>query len=182
MSKPPIQLAGPPPAAKHDRQKAVPDWEHTSGRLSRVALGLTGDAGEAEDLVQETMVRLLAQPRGHMEHEGYAVTTMTRLWLGRRRSLRRELARLVRRALTRPEYSAPADMPEQAETLAAAWQALEGLPPRQRAAFVLRVVENQPFDTIAAALGCDVGAVRSSLHVARHRLRQVLTEREEHTP
>lgn len=181
MSKPPLQIAGSPAAARQNRLGAGVDWEQSWDRLNRVARGLTGDAGEADDLVQETILRMLAQPGGHAEHEGYAVTTLTRLWLGRRRSLRRELARLVRRAFTRPEHSIPEDIPERAETVAAAWQALEGLPPRQRAAFVLRVVENQPFEAIADALGCDVGAVRSSLHVARQRLRRVLTECEEHT-
>ena len=51
-------------------------------------------------------------------------------------------------------------------------RALDGLPPRQRAALTLRYVHDLPDAAIAKALGCRTGTVRSLLSRGREALRQ----------
>lgn len=54
----------------------------------------------------------------------------------------------------------------------ALWDQLaEGLPPQQRAAFVLREIEGLDAAEVAAALGCSLSTVRSHIAAARKTLR-----------
>ena len=54
------------------------------------------------------------------------------------------------------------------------WQAVGGLPPKQRAAVALRYACDLPHAEIAAALGCSPEAARRSLHEGIKRLRKEL--------
>lgn len=143
-------------------------WELLAARLARVARGLTRNPDEADDLVQETISRLLTQPQGL--HEGYAVTALTRTWLARRRSMRRMLARLKRVAtdlvVARPSPAADGEDLERVRRVVAT------LPDRQRAALVLRTVAGLDYAAIARSLECDVAAVRANLHLARAKVRR----------
>jgi len=63
--------------------------------------------------------------------------------------------------------------------VAATWsrtlvQALDGLPPRQRAIVVLRDVEGLPSDDVCTVLGISEGNQRVLLHRGRSRLRSML--------
>ena len=55
-------------------------------------------------------------------------------------------------------------------------EALEGLPPEQRAVFVLRAVEDMSYREIAQVLGVRVGTVRSRIARGRDRLRLMLED------
>jgi RNA polymerase sigma factor (sigma-70 family) len=48
--------------------------------------------------------------------------------------------------------------------------AIARLPERQRVAIVLRYLADLPLADVAAAMGCAVGTVKSTLHAARARL------------
>jgi DNA-directed RNA polymerase specialized sigma24 family protein len=54
------------------------------------------------------------------------------------------------------------------------WQAVDALPPKQRAAVALRYACDLPHAEIAAALGCSPEAARRSLHEGIKRLRKEL--------
>jgi RNA polymerase sigma-70 factor (ECF subfamily) len=54
--------------------------------------------------------------------------------------------------------------------------ALRALTPEQRAAIVLREVEEMSYEEIAKTLDCAVGTVMSRLHYARKRLQSLLRE------
>ena len=54
------------------------------------------------------------------------------------------------------------------------WAAVRELPERQRAAVVLRYVEDMPIDDIAAVLDVSDGTVKSSLFAARKTLATTL--------
>jgi RNA polymerase sigma-70 factor (ECF subfamily) len=68
------------------------------------------------------------------------------------------------------------DQPTGAEEHDSVHRAIDALPPQQRAAIVLRVIEGLDYAEIAATLGCPVGAVRANLHLARKKVRQMLGE------
>jgi DNA-directed RNA polymerase specialized sigma24 family protein len=54
------------------------------------------------------------------------------------------------------------------------WDAVHGLPPRQRSAVLLRYVGDLPHRDIAKAIGCSEDAARRSLHEGLTKLREVV--------
>jgi RNA polymerase sigma factor (sigma-70 family) len=149
-------------------------WTAVSRRLRRCALGVCGNTHDADDLVQQAFAAILARAPEKIEHYGYARATLVRLWLDRQRSGRRRLARLARLLTTRGHWSVDPDRTGDAERIAAVRGAIAGLPPRQRAVLVLRLVEELEYPAIAEALGCPVQTVRANLHRARAALRRAL--------
>ncbi len=145
------------------------DWQDVVERLRRLALALSRDPHEADDLTQQTLAELLARRPDRASHVGYARQTLTRLWLDRQRARRRRWLAWLRLAAGFRE-SAPAARgdPEQHARLDAA---IADLPPPQRAALALRLIEDLDYAEIADVLGCSVAAVRANLHLARRALR-----------
>ncbi len=132
---------------------------HTPALL-RTAYVLTGNALAAEELVQDTMVRLL--PRWDRVEAADSPLAYVR------RSLANQYVNHRRRA-SRREF-AYADVPDGADDrdpfgqLAdrdQLWAGLGLLPERQRAALVLRYYEDLSDHDIADTLGARVGTVRS---------------------
>ena len=152
------------------------NWAEVSRRLQRCAVALTGSRDAAEDLAQETFAVLLAKQPDKADHFGYARTTMMRLWLDRQRSARRRLARHVKLALTRGRPQRDRDRIGEAEQVARIRAAVATLPPQQHAALVLRVIEGLTYTQAADVMGCSVASLRSSLHLARARVRKTLGE------
>jgi len=137
---------------------------------------MVGDRVEAEDIVQECLVRVARKwPRVRdMEHPGaYARTVMLSLVIdgGAKRS---------RRSVELVVIETPASGGDGGATVAAIdartdlIRALAGLPARQRAVLVLRYFADLPEAEVATALGCSVGTVKSSASRALERLRQAL--------
>jgi RNA polymerase sigma factor (sigma-70 family) len=140
-------------------------------RLLRFAYLLTGGR-DAEDLVQDTVVKALRHwnPDAPIEAFGaWAQKTLLRQFLNR---LRR--ARYERRALA---VLAAEDMPVPSpESSADVLAALASLPPRQRAAIVLRYFEDLPEAQIADRMSCRPGTVKALLHQGRARLKIVMSD------
>jgi len=135
-------------------------------RLYRRARLLAGNADAAQDLVQATLVKLyVAWPRVE-DPAAYASRVLLRTFLdGRRRSQRER------------ELHALAD-PQRAETdparVMTVLAALADLPPRTRAAVVLRYWEDLSVEQAALALGCSAGTVKSLSSRGLERLRELL--------
>jgi RNA polymerase sigma-70 factor (sigma-E family) len=152
---------------------------HTE-QLLRTAYLVVWDLAEAEDLVQDTLLRIAKRwPRVRaMEHPtAYARKVLVNLALdGSKRRARRE------REL---DGSPPADRLDRASSRAL-WQvdarselieALGALPPRQRAVLVMRYFLDLPEAEVAAALGCSLGTVKSTASRGLARLEQNLSTR-----
>ncbi len=154
----------------------MPDWSAITERLRRMALALTRSCDDADDLVQQTLVTLLAKQPDRVSHTGYARQTMMRIWLDQQRSLRRRLRRVARLALTTGTWHTDQDRLSMSDQHNRVRRAMDTLPPRQRAAVVLRLVEELDYDEIATALDCSVQSVRASLHLGRHRVRRLVGE------
>ncbi|TCC60971.1 SigE family RNA polymerase sigma factor [Kribbella pittospori] len=136
--------------------------------LYRYAYLLAGDRGLAEDLVQEALVktyvawRRLRDP-GNAEAYTRRVITTTAITWWRRKSWHAE----------RPHDDVP-DRPVDPEDATARiwlWHELQQLPPRQRAALILRYYEDLTEPQTAEALGCSVGTVKSQVSAALKKLR-----------
>jgi RNA polymerase sigma-70 factor (sigma-E family) len=143
--------------------------------LLRSAYLMAGDRGEAEDLVQECLLRLARKwPRVRsMEHPAaYARRVLFNLILdgGRQRARRR--TELLASHTT--EEHGSADQTTAVQEHVELVQALGGLPARQRAVLVLRYFVDLPASEVALILGCSPGTVKSSASRALERLREAL--------
>ncbi|MQW77485.1 sigma-70 family RNA polymerase sigma factor [Nocardioides sp. dk4132] len=148
--------------------------EAETPRLLGLAHALTGNPHDAWDLVQEALVRVGVRWRRLADQNpgGYARTTLVRLRVDRARRLCRELLPGLL-----PERAAPVVIVEELDP----WllTALAGLSPHQRAAVVLRVLEDLEHAEIAARLRCSEGTARSHLSRGLARLREAAEERME---
>jgi len=143
--------------------------------LTRLAYLLCGDRHLAHDLVQTCLIRLYqAWPRlrDHDAADAYARKVLLRCWLNeRRRPWRRAESRDGRVPDTEaPERDAAGDV-HLKEVMR---RALATLPPRQRAAVVLRYWAQHSVTETAAILRCSEGTVKSQSARGLAALRQAL--------
>lgn len=127
--------------------------------LRRTAYLMCGDWDRAADIVQEALVRVyLAWPRLDPDRDvrAYARRTAVRVAVdqGRKRSSR-EVP--TSRVADRPHDDATEQVVDRELLMAA----LADLPARQRACVVLRYYEDLSVETVAEALGCRTGTVKS---------------------
>jgi RNA polymerase sigma-70 factor (sigma-E family) len=141
----------------------------------RLAYLLSGDREVARDLVQDAFVkvagrfRYLRQPD---EFDAYLRRTIVNLHVSRLRRLKIERASLAREAA----LPVPTVVDAASEVRDEMWQAILGLPPRQRAAIVLRYYEDLSERQAAAVLGCTVGALNQLVVRASATLRARIGE------
>jgi len=159
----------------------VPTWEEVArdhGRfLYNVAYRLAGNDADAQDLVQEALVRvrrgLSTYTPGSLE--GWLARIVTNVFLDdlRRRRRRRTVALPEQPDIVLPP-SAAAD--EAREDLSDEVQrALTALPEEFRVAVVLCDVVGLSYEEIARSTGVPVGTVRSRIHRGRRLLREALS-------
>jgi RNA polymerase sigma-70 factor (ECF subfamily) len=136
---------------------------------------LTGNLWDAEDLVQDTLLRAFAT-LGSIHHEianprGYLLRVASNLWIDAAR--RRELELSEAALATTPQAAG-----QRAGELAdAAGALLQRLAPQERAALVLKEAFEMSLEEVAATLGTSVGAVKAALHRGRERLRDDASSR-----
>jgi RNA polymerase sigma-70 factor (sigma-E family) len=171
-----IQQAGPViPAEVPVTYEEFADSRLTA--LLRYAVMLTGDPHTAQDLVQETMVRVQLSWRRiarTSSPDGYVRRILTNQFIDLHRGS------WLRRVMLRPEPDqwsvAPRDHAQENAERDQMWAMLGTLPRRQRAALVLRYYEDLPDADIADILGCAIGTVRSSISRALATLRTEFVE------
>jgi RNA polymerase sigma-70 factor (sigma-E family) len=154
-----------------DRQGATEFADFATSRycaLYRYAYLLVGERGLAEDLVQEALIKTyVAWRRVHEPANAEAYTrrviTNTAITWWRRKAWRAE-----RPHDDVPEQPAP---DEDATLRLSLWHELQLLPPRQRAALVLRYYEDLTEAQTAEILNCSIGTVKSQVSAALEKLR-----------
>ena len=143
-----------------------------SSALFRTAYLMVGDHQLAQDLLQEALVKtLIAWPRlrdrANVDAYTRRIIVTTSISWRRRRSFHE-----------RPSSDLPetldADPVEDLVTHDAVIAALRTVPPRQRAAIVLRYYQDLTEAQTADAMGCSVGAVKSQVAAGLARLRREL--------
>lgn len=146
-----------------------------SGALHRAAYLMVGDVELAQDLVQEALTKTyVAWPRlreaGNAEAYTRKVITNTAISWFRKKSWKGEGATTTGLL---PELAA-AGHAEGVTDRAALMAALAELPPRQRAAIVLRFYDDLTEAQTAAAMDCAVGTVKSQVSAGLSKLRTLL--------
>ena len=162
-----------------------PTWDEVvrvhSTRVYRLAYRLTGNRQDAEDLTQETFVRvfrsLSSYTPGTFEGWLHRITTNLFLDLVRRRSrVRFEALPDDAERLPGGEKN-PAQVYDDTHLDDDVQAALDALPPEFRAAVVLCDIEGLSYEEISATLGIKLGTVRSRIHRGRSQLRAALRHR-----
>ena len=140
----------------------------------RVAVLLTGDWHAAEDLVQASLVKLYrAWPK--LRPDGDPDAYLRRIMVNTQRSWWRARWRRETPTGDLPE-PVIADFADGQALGAQVRQALAALPPRQRAALVLRYYADLPEAEVAVLLGCTTGTVKTHTHRGLRALREILGE------
>ena len=166
--------------------EAPMDWQSIvdqhSDRVFRLALRLTGNRHDAEDLTQEVFVRVFRSLHTYQPgtFEGWLHRITTNLFLDQARRKQRirfdalsdERAERLTSASAAPDAAyADRTFDDDVEL------ALASLPPEFRAAVVLCDVEGLSYQEIADIMDAKLGTVRSRIHRGRAMLREALAHR-----
>lgn len=160
----------------------MPTWgelvaEHADS-VYRLAYRLSGNQHDAEDLTQETFMRVFRSLKSYQPgtFEGWLHRITTNLFL----DMVRHRGKIRMEALPEDYERVPGNdiTPEQAYTEAnldpALQAALDELSPDFRVAVILCDVVGMSYDEIAETLGVKMGTVRSRIHRGRSQLRASL--------
>src|ERR687897_2594287 len=143
--------------------------------LRAFAISLSGNGDRADDLVQETLLRALAnidsfQPGSNMP--AWLFTILRNLFRSEYRKRRREVedadGSYAQSLKSQPEQSGYIEFQEFR-------QALAKLPPDQREALILVGASGFSYEEAADICECAVGTIKSRVNRARTRLAQLLS-------
>ena len=147
-------------------------------RLYRAARSLTGSREEAEDLVQETFLRVLQKPRLLRSDDdlGYLLRVLRNTFISMRRTASR-----------RPQTGAPPEVlefvedrhsiqPQDRLELSEVYTAISELPPDFRDAVVAIDMVGLSYREAARALRVREATITTRLHRGRQRIAQRLAE------
>ena len=152
--------------------------ERHQARIYSAVLRIVGDAHEAEDVVQDALVR------GHAKLHTFRAEASLSTWLYRiainlalRRARRRRTQSLLPEVVFAPleaETADPATAAESRQSREAVYRAVQSLPEKQRICVLLRYFEHHSYGEIADILGVSIGTVCSRLYHARGHLARLL--------
>ena len=151
--------------------------EQHVARVWRCALALGKDRHWAEDLAQETLVeawRSLTRFDGRCQFSTWLYGILRHRFLKGRRN-QNAVRHMESEGLAQEEcpVSTPDRSAEVSEDADQVRQAVASLPEEHRAVVELRFFAGATLDEIAAALDCPLGTVKSRLHYALEKLRQM---------
>jgi RNA polymerase sigma-70 factor (ECF subfamily) len=165
-----------------DRAAFVALMRRYNQRLFRAARAVVRDDAEAEDIVQETYLRALAnlgQLRGEAMLGAWLTAIAVHEAFARARARRRVTALDEARLDARDPAASPEQRAYEDEVRAAVEAAIDALPPAQRLVFVLRMLEGVSTAETARLLGISTVAVKVRLFRARGAVRRALRRRGE---
>ncbi len=139
-------------------------YEEERDGLVRVAYLIVGSQQAAEDLVQDTFIRVM----GRLSPEDQPGAYLRRSVINACYSWHRRSWREVQ---TPPENHQPAYHDEREVEM---WDALADLPPKRRAVIVMRYYLDMTEAEVADTLGCRIGTVKSTAHRALKDLKRTL--------
>jgi len=152
-------------------------YESYATEVYRFAFSLAGERIEAEDITSETFIRAWVR-RSTIRTEtlkAYLFTIARNVYLEQQRKRRREVA-------LDDVYPDPAPGPdkmvESQHELLIVQKVLQTLPEIDRAAFIMRVQHELPYDEIARVLGLSLTATKVRVHRVRKKLLTARAERE----
>jgi RNA polymerase sigma-70 factor (ECF subfamily) len=164
----------------HGNEAAFRELINRHGRyLYGIANSLSGNAADADDLVQETLIGALnSRFRGESSVRTWLVGILVRQAGMLRRKKQRQARPLSpfgnrgESGAGGPELQTTSQSPGGTDAKLDLALMLERLSPEHREVIILRELEGMAYEEIAAALGVPRGTVESRLHRAREELRK----------
>ncbi len=144
-------------------------YEKYAQDVFRFALYLSGNRSDAEDITSETFVRAWASQNSIQIEtvKGYLFAIAKNLFLKSMRAASRNTG-LVENM---PDSSQGVDQRvHQKEELKTVWSAMQKLPPIDRAALIMRTLDELPYREIAAVLDISENSAKVKVHWARAAL------------
>lgn len=145
-------------------------------KLFRLALRITSDRAEAEDIVQETLIRVWNKRDEWPQLgsvEAYCLTVARNLALDRsERKDARTVELTPEMEQQTPDASSPYDRLVNKERMKLLHRLLDRLPEKQRSIMQLRDVEGKSYKEIAAVLSLTEEQVKVNLFRARQKVKQ----------
>jgi len=144
-------------------------YESYATEVYRFSAWLSGDHFEAEDITSETFIRAWARSSTIRTEtlKAYLFTIARNVYLEKRRKRKNQVA-------LKDDYPDPAPEPDKVVEsqleLLRVQSVLQTLPEIDRAAFVLRVQHDLPYDEIARVLGISLSATKVKVHRVRKKL------------
>lgn len=146
--------------------------------LFRAACAMSGSRALAEDLVQETYVKVLSRPRLIRRDDdlGYLIKALRNTWYSHLRSERTKRAATTDAVEDPDQIPSPkASDPQQALEASAVLDALAELPEPYREAVAAVDVAGLSYAEAARALGVRQGTVMSRLYRGREQIAEALS-------
>ncbi|MCQ2112520.1 MAG: RNA polymerase sigma factor [Bacteroidaceae bacterium] len=147
-------------------------------KLFRLALRITRNREEAEDIVQDTLMKIWSQRDNWSKIQNIETFSMT---ICRNRALdiqqkhERMVVSLDEETHDRPDNATPADEQMiQAQKFGAISKAISQLPEKQRTIIQLRDIEGKPYQEIADIIGISLQDVKVNLFRARQKLKSTI--------
>lgn len=150
-------------------------------RVYYLAYRMTRDHDSADELAQESFVKAYQALKNF--RQGYNFYT----WIYRicvnltinflKHERHSVSADLLKEMDMLPEPSAGLDQLEQmiaSEQAGIVRKAMDMLPPEQKAAFLLKTLDNMSYEQMSEVMGCSIGTIMSRLFRARQKLRKAL--------
>jgi len=147
-------------------------------RLFRLALRLTSNRPEAEDIVQEVFIRLWKKREdlANVQNlEAWAVRMTKNLTIDRLRSKKHQTEDLPIASGT-PDSETPHSITERKDTLDYIRKLMDQLPLKQKSVMQLRDVEGYSYQEIAQALEMPMNQVKVYLFRARQTMKNLLIQ------
>jgi RNA polymerase sigma-70 factor (ECF subfamily) len=150
--------------------------------LYRLALRITMNREEAEDIVQDTLIKVWNK-RDDWENiesiEAFSLTVCRNLALDRMKKAERQNASLDEQQAERPDRSrSPLELMEQRDRVETVRRLVNSLPEKQRSCMQLRDFEGKSYRDIATILGITEEQVKVNIFRARQTIKQKYQETE----
>lgn len=165
--------------AEGDRQAFAQLFDKHSKPVFRFCYRFTGDAGRAEELAQDTFVRLFRSANRYEKRarfQTFLFHIATNLCLNAKRAASSRVDTGVQEVPHTPDATTPEDSLSARDTEAAVRRALASMNDRERAAFTMARFEGLPYRDIAEALEASEAAVKSLIHRASLQMQARLEE------
>ena len=143
-------------------------------KLFRLALRITFDRAEAEDIVQDTLIRVWNKREEWQQMdsiEAYCLTIARNLAIDRSQKMESQNLELTPETQEMPDAKMPDQLMEQNEQLSIIHRLINELPEKQRSILQLRDIEGKNYKEIAVILGLTEEQVKVNLFRARQRIR-----------
>jgi len=148
-------------------------FDRYKDRVYTIALRYSGNASAAEDIAQDTFLKLFARLPGFQGNAAFA-SWLYRVVVNSFFDYKRSLRRWLPLAGSFARQPAALDDAIRAQMNGQLSEALGTLPPEQRMTVVLRYSQEMGYDEIAEVMQCSSGTVASRLNRAHRSLEKTL--------